>query len=189
MSISVQETVTWLSSRWHLLFPLALTVWIAVGDVRTHRIPNYLTLGIALSGLAYQLGLQGWQGAVHSLTGVALGFGLLIIPYAMGGMGAGDVKALAALGAWLGPWGSVLLFCYMGVAGGVLALVVLWWRGLLWQKIRQGWVALVNWLLRRPFGRESTPADRKSLDLANGIPYGVAIAMGMTILYLRGPVL
>ena len=179
----------WLNSLGFLFWPLLLALWLAIGDVRTRRIPNYLTLGIALSGLAYQLGLQGWQGAVHSFTGLALGFGLLFIPYAMGGMGAGDVKALAALGAWLGPWATFLLFCYTAVAGGLLALGVLWWRGLLWKKIRQGWVALVNWLLRRPFGGEPASAARKTLDLTSGLPYGVAIALGMTILYLRGPVL
>jgi prepilin peptidase CpaA len=121
--------------------------------------------------------------------GLCLGFGLLIIPYLLEGMGAGDVKALAALGAWLGPWQTLLLFFYMAMAGGIISLAVLCWKGMLWTKIRQGWVALANWLLRRPFGGEPVSAAGKTLDLTSGIPYGVAIALGMTILYLRGPVI
>ncbi len=168
------------------LFPLILTLWIAVGDIRTHRIPNYLTLGIALSGLGYQIGLHGLDGAFQGILGLILGFGLLIIPYLLGGMGAGDVKALAALGAWLGPWHTFLLFCYMALAGGIIALGVLWWRGLLWAKIRQAWSRLLNWLLQRPFGSGLTRASAKKIE-ASGIPYGVAIALGMLALYLRGP--
>ena len=79
-----------------------------------------------------------------------LGFAFLILPYLWGGMGAGDVKALAALGAWLGPKLTVLLFCYMGIAGGVMALGYLAWQGSLREKIKQGWTFLLNLILCRP---------------------------------------
>jgi prepilin peptidase CpaA len=179
----------WLNSLSYLFWPLLLALWLAIGDVRTHRIPNYLNVIICLSGFGYQIGFAGWHGAAQSIMGLCLGFGLLIIPYLLGGMGAGDVKALAALGAWLGPWGIFILFFYMALAGGLLALVMLWWRGLLWKKIHQGWVTLVNWLLRRPFGGEPAPTAGKQLDVTNGIPYGVAIALGMMMVYVRGTVL
>jgi prepilin peptidase CpaA len=168
-----------LSSQGQLIFPLVLALWIAWGDLKTRRIPNYLTLSAALTGLAYGLIFNGLAGLADAILGMFLGFGLLIIPYLWGGMGAGDVKALAALGAWLGPKLTLLLFCYMGIAGGVIALAVLWWKGLLWSKIRQGWVLVVNMILCRPLGREVLTKPCPKIE---GIPYGVAIAAGMVAL-------
>jgi prepilin peptidase CpaA len=170
---------------WILILPLLLAITMAWGDLRTRRIPNYLTLGAALTGLGFRLGYYGWGGLTSGVLGLALGFGLLILPYLMGGMGAGDVKALAALGAWLGPWPTFMLFLYMAVAGGFMAIGVLWWKGQLWSKIRHGWALLVNWVLFRPYqpdGRTAAPPALKT----EGIPYGVALALGMLILAVIG---
>jgi prepilin peptidase CpaA len=180
LSEMLTEVATWLQVRGNLVIPLTLTLWIAWGDVKTRRIPNYLTLGTAAAGLAYNLIFQGWPGLLGGFLGMLMGFGFLILPYIWGGMGAGDVKALAALGAWLGPWGTVFLFCYMGMAGGLLALVVLWWKGLLWQKIRRGWICLANHILSRPGGLLQAPSPPQ--EETPGIPYGVAIAVGMVAL-------
>jgi prepilin peptidase CpaA len=180
---SLAETVGWMSSRGNLLLPLAITLWIAWGDVRTRRIPNYLTLGTAVAGLAYNFMVQGLPGLTGGLLGMLLGFSLLILPYLWGGMGAGDVKALAALGAWLGPQFTLFLFCYMGIAGGVIAVGYLVWQGTLWQKIKEGWVFLLNLILCRPDGAPSPPSPSQ---LTQGIPYGVAIAVGMVVLTGRG---
>ena len=92
---------------------------------------------------------------------------------------AGDVKALAALGAWLGPQFTLFLFCYMGIAGGVIALGYLVWQGSLWGKIKQGWTFLLNMMLCQPDGPPRPPSPSQ---LTEGIPYGVAIAVGMMIL-------
>jgi prepilin peptidase CpaA len=155
--------------------------WI---DVRTYRVPNFLTMGGALGGLGFQLGAHGWAGLSDGVLGLLLGLGLLMLPYLLGGMGAGDVKALAALGAWLGPTRTLYLFIYMGISGGLLVIVVLWWRGLLWAKIRQLGVYLWNRLLCRPFGSGSAAASGPP---AGVIPYGAAMALGMVILFCYGP--
>ena len=170
----------WLTAHSQFLLPLGLSVWMAWGDCRTRRIPNYLTFGGALAGLGFQLGYHGWPGLVDGLFGMALGFALLILIYLKGGMGAGDVKALAALGAWLGPKQTLYLFIYMGIAGGLLILVVLWWRGLLWIKLRQGWVVLINWWLVRQHGAGPAPEPTPPTP---GIPYGIALAAGMAFLF------
>jgi prepilin peptidase CpaA len=136
-----------------------------------------------VAGLAYNCIGSGVQGLTDGILGMLLGFAFLILPYLWGGMGAGDVKALAALGAWLGPQLTVVLFCYMGVAGGVMALGYMAWQGILWQKIKYGWAFLLNLILCQPDGvpRPSSPAR-----LTEGIPYGIAIAVGMIVLVGKG---
>jgi prepilin peptidase CpaA len=176
---SVTEAIGWMSLRGNLLIPLVLTLWIAWGDIKTRRIPNYLTLGTAVAGLAFNFMNHGLNGLADGVLGMLLGFACLILPYLWGGMGAGDVKAMAALGTWLGPKLTIFLFCYMGIAGGVIALGYLAWQGILWQKTKDGWVFLLNLFLSRPDGppRPTSPAE-----LTAGIPYGVAIAVGMLVL-------
>ncbi len=178
---------TWISSQGRLVIPLCLTVWIAWGDLRTHRIPNYLTFATALTGLAYNLVFHGWTGLSQGFLGLLLGFGFLILPYLWGGMGAGDVKALAALGAWLGPAQTLHLCCYMGIAGGLIALGILCRQGLLWGKIRQGWVMTLNFVLCRSGRAEFLNPHSWATSRENkGIPYGVAIALGMLALLIIG---
>lgn len=181
---------SWLTANLNLIIPLLLSLWMAWGDVKTRRIPNYLTFGTALAGLGFQTGMHGWSGLASGLGGLALGFALLIGFYILGGMGAGDVKALAALGAWLGPSKTLELFIFMAVFGGILSIVLLWWRGYLWSTLRQGLVSLKNWFLsyillrpHRSLGRQV--ARNPASSAAGGIPYAVALAAGMATVLLR----
>jgi prepilin peptidase CpaA len=181
--VCFSDAAGWFGSHGNLVIPLVITVWIAWGDLKTRRIPNYLTLATALGGLAFSFMSHGLQGLGDSFSGMAVGFCLLVLPYLWGGMGAGDVKALAALGAWLGFWGTLFLFCYMALAGGVMALAALWWSGQLWTRLRQGWMILLNWILCRSYGKASAPVIKTKTP---GIPYGVAIALGMVMMVWRG---
>lgn len=112
---------------------LALAILLALAsacDIRSHRIPNPLTL----AGLVLGLGWHGWRGGgpglVLSLEGVAVA-GLALLLYALGGLGAGDVKLLGAVGALMGP--MFLLWTLPGAvfAGGLLALAWAARRGVL----------------------------------------------------------
>jgi prepilin peptidase CpaA len=103
------------------------TAYAAYVDWRQHRVPNWLTASIATAGLAAQV-LCG-QGLLQGLGGLLVGFGVLIVPWAMHGMGAGDVKLMAAIGAWFGPWMTVISFCAGAVLGGVVAVVMIVWAG------------------------------------------------------------
>ena len=183
MANQFNQVFFWGASQAHLLLPLAIALWIAWGDLRTYRIPNYLTLGTALAGLLYQAAFHGCNGVGSGLLGLALGFFLLFPVYLLGGMGAGDVKALAALGTWLGPGLTLTLFFYMAVAGGLMALGVLIYKGIFWAKVRLYWSFLVSWILLRPTGLPPEPAPKAEVQ---GIPYGVAIAVGMVALFWRG---
>ena len=175
--------IFWGVSQAHLLLPLAIALWIAWGDLKTYRIPNYLTLGTALAGLLFQAAFHGFSGLGSGLLGLALGFFLMLPFYLLGGMGAGDVKALAALGVWLGPGLTLMLFVYMAIAGGLMALGVIIYKGLLWTKIRQGWSYLVSWILFRPVGLPPVATPQAEF---KGLPYGLAIAFGMAAIVWRG---
>jgi prepilin peptidase CpaA len=168
----------------NLLLPLVFAAWMAWQDVRTNRIPNYLTLACLLAGLGYQLGFHGWTGLGNGLLGMSLGFALLIFFYWKGGMGAGDVKALAALGAWLGPRQTLYLFIYMGISGVILIVFFLWWRGLLWDKCRQLWAFLLNRVLTHAY-RAMPPTASTPGPQTEGIPYALSMALGMAILCWR----
>ncbi len=92
-------------------------------DTLQSRIPNLLNASLALAGLALFFYHDGWSGLLSSLTGLSLGLALLLLPWLMGGMGAGDVKALGALGALLGPEPIFQVFLYTGLYGGLLAVL------------------------------------------------------------------
>jgi len=94
-------------------------------DVRTRRIPNWLTLGLVIIGVALNLWRAGLMGAELALAGTVLGFLMLLPFYALGGIGAGDVKLLAAVGALLGPELLVSVAAYGALVGGLMSVVIL----------------------------------------------------------------
>src|SRR5919206_2942519 len=98
-------------------------------DLRWRRIPNWLTLGTAILGLAVNVALAGGPGALTALLGLGLGLALLLPFYVLRAVGAGDVKLLAALGAVLGPQALVSVALYGAVVGGLMSAVILLGRG------------------------------------------------------------
>lgn len=94
------------------------TAIAAVLDYRTKKIPNWLTVSAAVLGLAYNSFAPGGLGPLAALAGLAIGFALLLLPWLLGGGGMGDVKLLAALGAWMGP---VLILVSFGAAAMLAA--------------------------------------------------------------------
>jgi prepilin peptidase CpaA len=95
---------------------------ICIVDTLFCKIPNSANLLLLLAGMSLHVYSTGASGLLFSTLGLLTGLALLLIPYLMGGMGAGDVKALAALGALLGPAAIFQVFLYMGLIGGILAV-------------------------------------------------------------------
>lgn len=101
----------------------------AMYDLRTGRIPNKITFPCMLVGLAINTWCCGLVGLRDSFYGIAVGVLLLIIPFALGGMGAGDVKMLAAIGAINGSKFVFYVFLYGAVAGGAISLFSMYKMG------------------------------------------------------------
>lgn len=98
---------------------------ICATDTLYSKIPNIFTIMLILIGFLVNIVNSGLPGVILSVSGLLTGFSLLLIPFLMGGMGAGDVKALAAMGALLGPGRTFHMFLYMGLIGGLLGLLFL----------------------------------------------------------------
>jgi prepilin peptidase CpaA len=119
-------------------------------DLKTRTIPNWLNLAIALGAVAFwvAVGLPVWPEVALRLAVAFVTFWVFAAAFAMGAMGGGDVKLIAALALWL-PWQAVLVLLFlMSIAGGVLTLA---------------------YLIRHKLARREEKLE---------IPYGVAIAFG-----------
>jgi prepilin peptidase CpaA len=109
-----------------LLIGLAIgLILAAVIDVRESRVPNWLTFSLAGFGMAVHGWHQGFNGLILSVEGLAVGILCLIFFYIKGGMGAGDVKLLGAIGAILGPHLVVYVFGIAAILGGLYSLAML----------------------------------------------------------------
>ncbi len=155
---------------------IILVIAAAFSDLRTRRIPNWLTAPGAALGIALQIWYGGVEGAVLSLSGAALGFIAFMFLYIAGGMGAGDVKLFAAVGAFAGPRMLVVIFICTGLLGGIAAIVISLSRGRLEQTLERTRELLagfggLNW---REVRRTSIAAPPDALRL----PYGAVIAGG-----------
>lgn len=147
-------------------------------DVRTRRIPNVLTLGAAAAGFVFAAVMNGLEGLGMSLAGWAVAVALFLPFFLLRGMGAGDVKLLGALGAWLGPGGAVLTAFFTAVAGGVLAFVVVLARGYLAESMRNVWAILMHW---RIFGLRPVPDLTLQTSRGPRLAYAVPIAAGALV--------
>jgi prepilin peptidase CpaA len=140
-------------------------------DLRTRRIPQVLTLGGALAGVMFHLVSGGWSAAIASSAGWAVGVAIFFLPFALGGLGAGDVKLLGAIGAWLGPMNAVWVGLYAGAAGGLLAIFVALTNGYLFQAVGNVGTMLAYWRLNgvRPLP-EITLEQSRGPRLAYAVP-------------------
>lgn len=144
----------------------------AIWDVRTRRIPNWLTLGGMAFGLALAP-LSGWSGLLSGVEGVGLALVVSAPLLLLGGVGGGDAKLLMAAGAFLGPARLLTALIPVALVGGVLAVGTALWTGQLLAVLRSTGGTLAGLAtLRRGAGAET--GERGGLT----VPYGVAIALG-----------
>ena len=155
-----------------------IVIAACVFDVKTARIPNALTFSTAALALMFHALVPSGFGVMFALVGLIVGLAVFFPLFALGAMGAGDVKLMAAIGAWLGWKAIIFVALYGSLAGGVLALIVAMRR----QYVRQAFSNLkmlgTYWLIQ---GVKPFPALTLESRHSMRFPYALAIAAGVGI--------
>lgn len=162
---------------------IAVVALACITDLRTRRIPNALTFGAAIGALFFHGFAAGIGGVGAAAAGWAVGAALFFPMFALRGMGAGDVKLLAAVGAWLGPLPVVSVALITAVAGGIVGIAVALVHGYLRTALTNLWMLLMSW---HAGGVRPLPA--LTLESARGprLAYALPIAIGtVTTLWLK----
>jgi prepilin peptidase CpaA len=164
-------------SAFHLS-AIALAAVAAVWDLRVRRIPNFLTFGAAAAAIIAHGAVSGLSGAGWATAGLLVGLVFFFPLFALGGMGAGDVKLVAALGAWLGPASAAWLALFSFIAGGILGLAVAVGYGYLTQLVTN-----LSWMFQ--FWRREGPRPVPNLTLATHsgprLAYAVPVFAGLMV--------
>jgi prepilin peptidase CpaA len=134
-----------------------------IQDLRSRRVGNPVTACIALLGIAAWTWIAGWRGFLLSGAGLAACLAVGVLPFARGWLGAGDVKLLAASGAWVGVRLVPMLVLLTAAAGGLVSLATLVLAG------------------RSALRQRGAVLDRP---LATRVPYALAIAAGVALTLL-----
>ena len=152
-------------------------------DLRTRRIPNWLTFGGAAAALLFHLWTAGSAGLLSSASGWLVGVALFMPFFALRGLGGGDVKLLGTLGAWLGPRTILYVAFHTAMAGGALAIIVAIHAGYLRTAFKNIGALLALWCTTG-----ITPVDGLTLSdrTAPKLAYAVPIFAGLMVtLWLR----
>lgn len=166
----------------------------AISDVVQYRVRNSLTFPLIAAGLAYHMLFQGWAGLATSAGGMLVGLGILMVPWLLGLMGAGDVKLLAAVGAWLGTAGTVVTFLVASAATFVYAIVLIIYRGRFRESlmtirvILYRFIALGTYLGKDDLVEEASAGPDRRLRV---IPFAAMVPLGIVavlfwLLWLKG---
>jgi prepilin peptidase CpaA len=166
---------------WVVWLVSVILVEAGIIDGRQLRVPNWLTFHFVVGGLAYACWTEGREGLLWSLAGTGVGLITLLPLYAIGGMGAGDVKLMAGVGAWMGPATTLGAFVCSALVGGLFGMVMIvasgdWIRHwVMFQTIGHEIVSI-----RNPSRLAELAGERKKTMML--LPYGIPIAVG-SILY------
>jgi prepilin peptidase CpaA len=198
------NVLNWAGSHWPVVVVCAGMIAAAVIDWWKFKVPNKLTFPLIISG--WVLGLLntfdvpiggGEGGIVASLVGTFLACGLLLPMYAIGGMGAGDVKMTMGFGSWIGAyygfgepngmWIIVYAFCIGAIAGGVIALGMIVVRGQYRQNMQNVREIVGDMATSSGIGEVAEKANRRR-PRWHRLPYGVPLCIGFVgyLAYLYG---
>lgn len=159
-----------------MMISLAIIVSIAgFQDLRFQRIPNLITCPTIVAALIFHFIINGFSGLLFSVGGLSVGLGIGIIPYIMGGVGAGDAKLIGAVGASVGAKGVIIVILFSALAGGAYIIVLAFTR---WRYVAGSMrgVARSLWILATR-GLLLSFSDAEQYDKPK-LYYGVPIALG-----------
>jgi prepilin peptidase CpaA len=155
-----------------------LVATAAVFDIRSRRIPNWLVLAGIVAGFAWNISSSlWWSGLVRAAAGLGLGFILYFPFYLLRARGAGDVKLLASVGSITGPGNCFWIFFLTALLGGVIALILLMFRGRVSKTFfNVGWILQDLVHLRAPY-RSNAELD-VTTPKGMRLPHAAMIAVG-----------
>lgn len=166
-------------AHWPMWVVTIVLVVAAAIDGWKLKVPNSITYPMIVAGWVYHTAFFGFgvDGLAASLIGTVVGLALLLPAYAIGGMGAGDVKLLAGVGAWVGSSHTFYAFCVSTIVGAVIAVLMVVVRGA-WTKHRNQFFTIVSEILtvKNPEKLAAIAAERKPSMML--LPYGIPIAIG-----------
>jgi len=166
-----------LLNNWHVKFVCIVLIVAAYIDGKQLRVPNWITFPMVLTGLVFNTWVEGWSGLGFGLWGMTVGLLCLLPLYAVGGMGAGDVKLMAGMGAWLGATVTFYAFCVTTIVGAAMAVAMVLYRRAFKQHYANFLMILVEWLhIKDPRELSKLAAERKPTAFL--LPYGIPICIG-----------
>jgi len=150
----------------------------AVTDLVTHKIYNCVTFPAVAVGLLLNFLSHGVSGLTSSMLGLAIGFCIFAIVFAFGGVGGGDVKLMAAVGA-VGGYPFILNACFYGIlTGGILAIAVMIWKGTFWRGLKNIFRLILSFFM------PGLKTEALKLSNSEKIPYGAALSVGTFIAWI-----
>lgn len=166
-----------IATQGHVLVVSAILIWAAWIDGRELRVPNWQTYSMILAGLIFNTYCSGLTGLQFGLWGMVIGLACLMPLYLVGGMGAGDVKLMAGIGAWLGASVTWNAFLVSTVVGGIMAVCMVAWRGT-WMKHYGNMIMILHEFktIKNPVELSKIAAERKPNMFL--LPYGIPICIG-----------
>ena len=163
--------------NWPVKLVCVVLIVAAIIDGKQLRVPNWITYPMVLSGIVFNVFANGWSGLGFGLLGMVVGLATLLPLYAVGGMGAGDVKLMAGMGAWLGGWVTLYAFCVTTIVGAAIALLMVCYKRNFQKHYINFLVITSEWLeIRNPKELSRIAAERKPTMFL--LPYGIPICIG-----------
>lgn len=155
------------------IFLLIILLICVITDIKNRKIYNKVIYPSLLITFVFHFASSGWTGLSHSFLGFLIGFSILLIPYMLGGMGAGDVKLLALIGAIKGGAFVFQSFLYIALIGALMAGMIIIFR--------RDMLKSIVYYIASLKGGTKLPGGISRGSLTATYPYGVAIALGAVV--------
>jgi prepilin peptidase CpaA len=171
--------------NWPVLLVCGMLLLAAAIDLWKLKVPNWLTFPMVFSGWAFGLDAGGWAGLGAAVVLTFFGLALLLPVYAIGGMGAGDVKMQMGFGSWIGAifglstgfWIVLYGFCLAAVVGGVIAAGMMFWRGDFFRNRKNVAEIVRDWFTSKSVQEVAAKAAERKPRM-HLLPYGVPLCIG-----------
>ncbi|MEO1618081.1 MAG: A24 family peptidase [Planctomycetota bacterium] len=168
--------------HWAVWFVTVVLIVAAVIDGAILKVPNWLTFPFIICGWIHCSIQGGVSGFLYSLLGTFVGMMLLLVLRNVGGMGGGDVKLLAGVGAWLGTVVTLYAFAATAIVGGIMAFFMIWKSGNWTKHYAMALQILEEWkTVKKPAELSKIARERKPNMYL--LPYGIPMAIGSIIYF------